>query len=166
MQSTRRTRRHPSATPFQDPLENYEAPVYDDELEQALGEGGVLSMRSTPMKTVSPDTSVLETLAVLDQYRIAAVLSVDDRNRLLGIFSERDVLTRVAGDFDNIKDDPISEHMTRRPIVVYETDSPATALCVLAGSGLRHVPIVDVNNQVLGIVSPQRMLEFLKEIEA
>ncbi len=51
--------------------------------------------------------------------------------------------------------------MTANPIYVNETSASASALCVMAVSGYRHVPIIDLGSKIKGIVSPQRVTEFL-----
>jgi CBS domain-containing protein len=82
---------------------------------------------------------------------------------LVGVFSERDVLSKVVLEYDKVKDLPVSEVMTTEPIYVNETDSAVVALSVMALCGYRHVPVVDLNDNVVGIVSPQRVTEFLQK---
>jgi predicted transcriptional regulator len=51
--------------------------------------------------------------------------------------------------------------MTANPIYVHTSAASASALCVMAVSGCRHVPIIDLDARIQGIVSPQRVTEFL-----
>jgi CBS domain-containing protein len=85
----------------------------------------------------------------------------DDDDRLVGVFSDRDALVRVAERYDEVKDLPVSQVMTANPVFIRNTDSAAAALCVMAVSGYRHVPVVDIDGQIVGIVSPQRVTAFL-----
>ena len=57
----------------------------------------------------------------------------------------------------------VSEVMTPNPVFLYETDSLASALCVMALYGFRHVPVLDLKENIVGIVSPQRVAMFLQE---
>ena len=79
------------------------------------------------------------------------------------MFSDRDALDKVALEYDEVKDQPVSEVMTANPIYIYESDPSAAALSVMAVSGYRHVPILDAHDNLAGIVSPQRLTEFLQK---
>jgi len=155
-------RRPINTQPFQDPLENYDPKQYDDPLERALAEENVTAIQSQPFAGVGPATPIAEALGKLVGEQIACLLVVDD-GRLVGVFSDRDVLEKVALEYDQLKDRPVREVMSPDPVHVYETDSAATALTVMAVSGYRHVPVVDVQGNAIGIVSPQRVTAFLRE---
>ena len=147
---------------FQDPLENYDPPKYDDPLEQALAEVPVSDIKATPVARIEPDATVEEAVRALSDLDVACLLVVQDE-RLLGVFSERDVLKQVAHRYDEVKRRPVHEFMTRDPVYVYDSDASASALCVMAVSGYRHVPILDIDEQVVGILSPQRVTACLME---
>ena len=147
---------------FQDPLENYDPPAYHDALEQALDERTVADIQSQPYSSVTPGTSVQAALEMLAQTHIACLL-VEEEGKLVGVFSDRDFLKRAALEYDDVKDRPVREAMTADPIYVFESDSAAAALAVMAVSGYRHVPVVNHDHQLTGIVSPLRVLAFLKE---
>ena len=139
---------------FQDPLENYEPKSYDDPLEEALAESTVEAITHQPCATIASGPTVREALDMLSGLHVACLL-VEEDGGLVGVFSDRDVLDKVALEYDVVKDRPVSDVMTRQPVYVYETD-PA-ALSVMAISGYRHVPILDLDDRLVGIVSPQRV---------
>ena len=147
---------------FQDPLENYDPREYDDPLEQALVENEVGTIRHAPFTSISPDTTVEEAIQQMASLHVACLL-VAEGDKLVGVFSERDVLAKVGLEFDAAKDKPIREFMTDDPIYVFETASAISALSVMAVCGYRHVPIVDASEKLTGIVSPQRLMEFLQQ---
>lgn len=147
---------------FQDPLENYDPPSYDDPLEQALADETVATLQTTPYAAVTPATSVAEALKKLVGDQIACLL-VEEDGKLVGVFSDRDVLDKVALEWDATKDRPVRDLMTSDPVYVYDTQPASAVLTVMAVSGYRHVPVVDVNRNVRGIVSPQRVTRFLRE---
>ena len=153
--------RFPSPDEFQDPLENYDPKTYDDPVEQALAEETVEAIQHEPFATISPDTSVAEAVRKLAGFHIACLL-VQVEGKLVGVFSDRDVLDKVALEYDQVKDRPVSEVMTADPVYVYSTDPTAAALSVMAVSGYRHVPILDLDDQLVGIASPQRVTAFLQ----
>ncbi|HRX77539.1 MAG TPA: CBS domain-containing protein [Pirellulaceae bacterium] len=147
---------------FQDPLENYDPKVYEDPLEEALAEKTVSEICHEPFVTISPDLPVHKAVEKLAGLHVSCLL-VAEEGKLLGVFSDRDVLERVALEFDAVKDRPVRELMTNNPVYVYETDSSAAALTVTAACGFRHVPVLDVEHKVVGIVSPQRVTAFLQQ---
>ena len=55
--------------------------------------------------------------------------------------------------------------MTTNPVYVYESDPSAAALSVMAVSGYRHVPILDLHDRIAGIASPQRVTAFLQRFK-
>ena len=63
----------------------------------------------------------------------------------------------------HIHDRPVRIVMTHDPVFVYDTDTPAAVLHVMAISGHRHVPVVSRDHKLLGIVSPQRVTGFLQK---
>ncbi|MCA9069216.1 MAG: CBS domain-containing protein [Planctomycetaceae bacterium] len=148
---------------FQDPLENYDPPTYSDPLEEALAQQLVTEIQATPFATVNQETPISEALGKLVGDDIACLLVSDDEGKLVGVFSDRDVLNHVALEFDEVKNQPVRTVMTADPVYVYETDSAAAALTVMAVSGFRHVPVVDLKEHILGIISPQRVTQFMNQ---
>ncbi len=149
-------------TPFQDPLENYDPPTFDDPIERALHEETVMAIQSRPYACVPIDTTVEEVLQTLVGEGIACVL-IENQGKLVGLVSDRDILEKVALEYDDLKDKSVQEVMTASPVYVDESESAASALAVMAVSGYRHVPVVDGEEKIVGIVSPQRVTKFLRK---
>lgn len=147
---------------FEDPLEDFEPPRYADRLEEALGERPVTAMQAQPFECITPDTSVDDAVHRLAEIGHACLL-VADGGRLVGLFTDRDVLDRVALEYDSVRHSPVSDVMTANPVFVNDTDCAGAALYVMAVSGYRHVPVVTLEGKLTGIVSPQRVTEFLVE---
>jgi CBS domain-containing protein len=145
---------------FQDPLQDYEPKSYADRLEQALAEETVAAIKHEPFVSISPDTTIREAVAKLASMHVACLL-VEENGELVGVFSDRDVLDKVTLEFDELQDKCVRDVMTPNPVYVYESDSAAAALCVMAVSGHRHVPVLSMDNRPAGIVSPQRVTGFL-----
>ncbi len=145
---------------FQDPLENYEPKEYSDPIQAALAEQTVAAIQSTPFVSVTADTPVKEAVDKLASLHVACLL-VEEDDKLVGVFTDRSVLDHVALEYEDVKEKPVRDVMTVNPVVVYETDSSAAALSVMAVSGFRHVPVLSIDEKILGIVSPQRITAFL-----
>lgn len=152
----------PAVEDFEDPLSDYSGPDYDDEIERSLAEDEVTALTTRPVKTIPPDTTIEAAMKLMVDLDIAS-LPVTQGDKLVGIFSERDVLTKVAERFKAMRNRPISEVMTPKPIAIHETDSPGKALNVMVTGGFRHVPILDVDDKVVGILGPRRVTAYLQK---
>lgn len=148
---------------FRDPLKNYEPPEYADELERSLTEDTVEAvMQTRPFRTIDPQTPIEQAMRLMVDLDVACLL-VTEHDRLVGIFSERDVLAKVADDFETMRSRPVGEVMTPKPVAVYQTDSPAKALNVMVTGGFRHVPILDVDDKLVGILGPRRVTAYVQK---
>ena len=151
----------PSA--FEDPLSNYEPAEYKSEVERALAEETVDAIQTTPFAQIDPSASVLDAVRVLDESQVSSLLVVED-GRLVGIFTERDVLEKVVEQYSKFCGASVREVMTADPTVIYETDPAASAVAAIAVAGHRHVPVLRVDDSVLGVVSPSRVFDFIQKL--
>jgi CBS domain-containing protein len=151
----------PSEPEFVDPLTCYDPPEYRDEVEAALAELPVEQIQMSPLSMIDADDRVSDAVSQLADYHIACLM-VMEGDRLVGVFTERDVLMKLADCYEGWSDRPVREFMTPAPVTILENDRVSTAICVLAVQGYRHVPVLDDDRSVVGIVSPNRVLDFLQ----
>lgn len=149
------------AEDFEDPLQNYDPKQYSDPLEQALAEETVEVVETTPYTSVTSNTSIGEAIQQLAGLAIACLI-VEDAGKLVGVFTERDALDRVALEGEKVLGAPVSKVMTANPVFVYDTDCLGALFTVMAVGGHRHVPVLSVDGAVVGIASPQRVVEYLQ----
>jgi CBS domain-containing protein len=98
-----------------------------------------------------PSATVRQAVMVMTGNRIGAVPVVEGRH-LIGIFTERDVLTRVIAAGRDVDRTRLEEVMTRRPETV-SIDCPLLeALDVMIEGGFRHLPVMS-DGAVVGVVS-------------
>jgi CBS domain-containing protein len=113
--------------------------------------GRLLDGRQTSVITCSPETTVAEAVAILAERRIGA-LPVIDNHKVLGIFSERDLVYRLAQEGAATLDHPVSEVMTA-PAHTVERDLPVlAALSMMTKRRVRHLPVLEYGRMV-GFVS-------------
>ena len=89
---------------------------------------------------VGPDEDVADVIERMHRDRIDCLLVTQNGN-LVGIFTDRDALIKLAGHGPEHR--PISELMTRDPVVLRQDDTIAVAINKMAVGGFRHVPIVN-----------------------
>jgi CBS domain-containing protein len=104
-----------------------------------------------------PDTADLgRAMAVMIAEGVGAVLVTNHRGELVGILTERDFLTRIAG-CDPLALLPVRQFMTRDPETVRLTDPLAFALRQMDVGWYRHLPVV-ADGKPVGVVSVKDVL--------
>ena len=93
--------------------------------------------------------------------RQAGVLVVDAEGRLTGIFTERDVLTRVAGRGRDARQTRLGEVMTADPDALTAGDRIAYAVHSMSVAGYRTVPLVDADRRPIGVVTVNDIIRWL-----
>ncbi len=145
-------------------LTQLDRPVPADRVERSLIEDPVSVLQPRPPVTVRPTTTVRDAIGILLDKNIGAVLVVDGGDKVLGIFSERDVLTKVAG----IRDDAaltVGDVMTpgASVAVVGPDHTLAFALHQMDVGGYRHIPVVE-DGRPVGMVSVRDMLRHITRL--
>ncbi|WP_374687177.1 CBS domain-containing protein [Promineifilum sp.] len=108
---------------------------------------------------VESGTSVRETLGRMRAEAGRSALVIRDGG-LLGIFTERDVLNRVAGAPETL-DGPVDAVMTRGPITVSPDTSAASALWLMDDHHFRNLPVVDDDGRILGDMTYGAIIQYL-----
>jgi CBS domain-containing protein len=111
----------------------------------------VLETKSGVVQTVTPSMTVSAAVELINSKKIGSVL-VMDGERLVGIFTERDVLRRVVGERRNPDTTRVADVMTRELVVMRPTSTVADAMTVVSERRCRHLPVVD-HGKVVGVVS-------------
>lgn len=109
---------------------------------------------------VEPETPLDEVYRRLDEEHGVAVL-VCEGARLLGIFTERDVLYRTALESD--PQTPVGELMSRDLVTLSSDHHLSEAIRTMAERGVRHLPIVDGESDDVGLVGGRDVLQMIAE---
>jgi CBS domain-containing protein len=118
---------------------------------------GLLRIARTPLVTVSRHSTVMEAVQIMDRESIGAVAVVQG-NRLVGMFSERDLMLRVVSEKQDPERTLVGDVMTA-PVETIRRDSSADeALKVMLEKHIRHLPIVDTNGTLSGMISMRSLL--------
>ena len=110
----------------------------------------IREVMSTSLVSVAPTESVADAATVMATNKVGAVLVMED-DRLVGIFTERDILRALGEHFDAAGHE-VKQWMTPAPTSLPPDATTAQALGLMLERGFRHVPIVD-GDRVIGIVS-------------
>jgi CBS domain-containing protein len=85
---------------------------------------------------------------------------VTEANRLVGIFTDRDAVLKVAGGAAGSR--PIGELMTQDPVVLRHDETIAVAINKMAVGGFRHIPIVE-DGRPTGVITARDVVRHLVE---
>jgi CBS domain-containing protein len=112
----------------------------------------ILTRKGSHVWSIGPEATVLEAAQFLTQHRIGAAIVLDG-DRILGMFSERDVLQRVVAEGRDPSNTKVSEVMTEEVACCTPETSLEEARGAMKNRRIRHLPVVDGNDHLLGLIS-------------
>ena len=113
-------------------------------------------LRSRRVISVSPTASVHDAAVTMTQGRVGAI-PVLDGERLVGIFSERDLMTRVVVPGLDARATAVSEVMTSEVITANLEEHVDRCLEKMRKIGCRHLPVIE-DGRVVGVLSMRDLL--------
>jgi len=128
-------------------------------LEQELKSEKVTHLNLTGFCIVDSGTAVHETLGYMRQNKVNVCL-VTENHSLIGIFTDRDVITKVAAQPDTLNQ-PIDSVMTADPISIKPDTTAANALWLMDDKGFRNLPVVGDDGRVVGNMTHQSVINYL-----
>ena len=112
-------------------------------IRQNLWKDDITQVEMRPVISVSPDSSLREAIEVMREARAGGLL-ICEADKLVGIFTERDVLRcHVAWRHRLFRDMPLREAMTDKLIVARPEDLASSAMAMMIKADIRHLPVVD-----------------------
>lgn len=105
-------------------------------------------------------TAVAEAIRLMKEHRTGCVLVLDGE-RLVGIFTERDMLYKMLGTPTDPAKTPVEALMTKNPEVLSMDDEVAYAIHKMGVGGFRHIPIVDRERRPVGVLSVKDVLDHM-----
>lgn len=125
----------------------------------------ILAGKEPGVFTIHPDERVAAAVAMLAERRIGATPVTED-GRVVGVFSERDVIGALAGRGAAALDSVVRAVMTAPAVTVSPDDSVIGALSLMTRRRIRHLPVLE-SDQLVGIVSIGDLVKYrIDRIEA
>src|SRR5262245_27640082 len=118
----------------------------------------LLRIAHVPTPSVPPRASVKDAVHVMTERKVGAVAVVDG-GKLVGIFTERDLMTKVVHLGRSPEKTPVQDVMVRDPLCLAPDARRSEALDAMVRGHFRHVPIVDGEHRVLGMLSIRHLLQ-------
>ncbi len=124
----------------------------------------VLDLVRRPPVTVGVGVSVRDVVRVMYENSIGSIVIVDDVGRPIGIFTERDLLRLVAQGAS--LDSPVDTVMSRDLVVVKGVEGVVRAAMLMSEHRVRHLPVVDDEGKLVGVISVRDVVDALRGILA
>lgn len=118
----------------------------------------VMKIAQVPAPTVASTATVLEAVRAMERSRGGAAAVVDE-DRLVGIISERDVLLRVVAAERDPRKTSVAEVMTSAVETLGADATTGEALEMMVSRHIRHLPIVDAEGKIAGLLALRRLLQ-------
>lgn len=112
----------------------------------------IVRTKGAGVVVIDPGASVSELVGLLRQHNLGAVVVSSDGHTIAGIVTERDVVRRLAEDADFLSG-PVAAIMTADVQVCHAPDSVESLMTTMTERRIRHLPVVDDQGHLAGIVS-------------
>lgn len=135
-------------------------PQPGNSFEERLVNEPLSALSNVDLLSVEPAVSTGEAIRLMKERNVGSCV-VEQDGQVLGIFTEVDALLKLTDGFD--AGQPLSQVMTRDPVVLRASDSVAVAIHKMAVGGFRHIPLVD-NGRTTGIVSARDLFRHILDV--
>jgi CBS domain-containing protein len=111
------------------------------------------SMAQRHVVSVVPTATAYTAACVMTRANCGSVLIIDTTGSLLGIVTERDLMTRLLAKALDPASTTVADIMTRSPLCVVPETKVADAVLIMIERGFRHLPVVTEANKIMGVFS-------------
>jgi len=140
------------------PLSNLDLPETEQPITSTDLNRSLETIRLRRATLLAAPATVREVVELLRADPSGGVLIVAD-GRIAGIFTERDVLQKIAGRPETM-DHPITDYMTPDPVVLDESDHMNVVLHKMGVGGFRHLPVLR-EGEVVGMITANEVIRWV-----
>ena len=112
----------------------------------------ILKAKGDLVFTIAPDERVADAIGLLHQRRVGALVVLDSGDKVVGIFSERDVVRTLAQDGAGGLSHAVEKVMTRDVIFAEQGETVDSLLGRMTDRRIRHLPVCE-GGRLIGLVS-------------
>ena len=132
-------------------------------IEDVLKETRIYQILRPKLVTAPPTLTLKEALDLMHRERAGYIVIADQHLKVIGMFTEREVLMNVMKKGVDLND-PMSKHMRTDVHTLKKSDSVQAALDAMNEFSIRHIPLVDEFGQMNGVLSIRTIVNFLSEL--
>jgi CBS domain-containing protein len=122
-----------------------------------MAEGTPATAVRKPVVSVAKGATVMDAVRAMVERNVGATIVLDDA-RLVGVFTERDVVTRVVLKGRNPETTPVAEVMTTSVLTVREDADRSSVLRIMSDRHIRHLPVLNAEGCVVMMLSMRHLL--------
>jgi len=111
----------------------------------------ILKTKGNAVFSIAPDLTVTQACAELEQKRVGALV-VCDGDRVVGVFSERDVVKALAADGADALDRAVADYMTAKVIYAEPAEAMSALMTRMTDRRIRHLPVMQAD-RLVGVIS-------------
>jgi len=115
-------------------------------------------------ETVEAQDAVLSAIEVMVDHDVGSVLVIDEKDHLVGIFTERDLLRHYLESQSKFLFMTVGEVMTHPVVTVHPDTKMSEALDIMAEKDIRHIPVVDKDNKVVGYLTWKNLFRHFSKL--
>ena len=120
----------------------------------------ILQLCDPEAAAVPVEATAADAIRKMLDHHVGAVGVVDGEGRVAGIFTERDVLRKLSLSRLDPDVTPVRDLMTTPVEMATQETGPGEAMATMVERHFRHLPVVDSNSKLLGILSIRNLLEW------
>ncbi len=119
----------------------------------------ILELCDPEVAAVPLQATVADAIRLMLDRHVGATAVIDNERRVAGIFTERDVLRKLALSRHDPEKTPVREFMTSAVEMATTATTPGEALATMVERHYRHLPVIDDDGRLLGILSIRHLLQ-------
>lgn len=112
----------------------------------------LLKEKNNKVITMLPTDTIEKCIEKMNHENIGALLIVDKNERIVGMFTERDILRKIFSKHIDIKKTLVSEVMTTQLVFAKPDSTVEEAMATFTEKRFRHLPVIE-NNKLIGVIS-------------
>ncbi len=112
----------------------------------------ILAIKGASVLSIGPAASALDAAMLMNDHKIGSLV-VMDGGQVVGMFTERDILRRIVAECRDPRQTPVHEVMTTEVVCCRLHTPLEEARGVMKNRRIRHLPVVDDDRRLLGMVS-------------
>ena len=120
----------------------------------------ILARKGTRIWSIGEKATVLQAAQVMNEHKIGALIVLEG-DHVAGMFTERDVLRKVAGSTIDVRKTSVADVMTSDPDTLPASASIAFALRKMMEEGYRHLPLVDASGCPEGVIAVRDIVAWM-----
>lgn len=144
------------------PLTDLSRPRARSPIERKIHRDRIAVLHPREPVVVAPNTPISQVLQIMVQHNVGCVVVARGREAV-GIFSERDVLSRLGNRAKEALDKPVGDYMTPTPETLKASDRIAFALQKMDVNGYRHLPVTNDDGELVGVISVRDILRYVSD---